>query len=136
METIVNKVFGKLTYDYQWEKQETVNFGGKKFTLTIIVEALPDEKIAAIQETNYQTVNQNNEILNDEDFNLIKKYLFENYELDISTYDDLFNHANPQSVLYKQNGKVVVLFDLDEDELGFGIEIIPNKSIGAQDLYI
>lgn len=136
MEKIENKVFGKLIYDYQWEKQEAINFWGKEFTLTIIVEALPDEKITEVQEKNYQSVKQNDEILNAEDFNLIKKYLFENYEFDISNYEDLFNHANPQSVLYKQNGKVVVLFDLNEDELGFGIEIIPNKSIGVQDFYI
>mgnify|MGYP007101871469 CR=1 FL=1 len=136
MEMIVNKVFGKLTYDFQWEKQEVVNFWGKGFSITIIVEALPDEKITTVQESNYQLINQNDEILNDDDFNLIKSYLCENYKLDISNYEDLFNHANPQSVLYKQNGKVVVLFDLNEDELGFGIEIIPNKSIGVQDFYI
>ena len=52
MEKIENKVFGKLIYDYQWEKQEAINFGGKEFTLTIIVEALPDEKIINIHGMN------------------------------------------------------------------------------------
>lgn len=136
MEMIENKVFGKLTYDFQWEKQENVTFWGKEFSVTIIVEALPDETITKIQESNYESIKENDEILTIDDFSLIKKYLYEDYELDISDYEDLFNHAIPQSILYKQNGKVVVLFDLEEDELGFGIEILPNKSIGVQDLYI
>lgn len=136
MEMIENKVFGKLTYDFQWEKQENVTFWGKEFSVTIIVEALPDETITKLQESNYESIKENDEILTIDDFSLIKKYLYEDYELDISDYEDLFNHAIPQSILYKQNGKVVVLFDLEEDELGFGIEILPNKSIGVQDLYI
>lgn len=136
MEMIDNKAFGKLAYDFQWEKKDSVSFGKQKFSITTIVEALPGESITSVQESNYQMIQQKKNLIDDDDITSMIAYLNKAYNLSISDSASLFRHVTLQSVLYKQNGKVVALFSVPEDELGMGLELYPNKSIGVQDLYL
>ena len=59
-----------------------------------------------------------------------------NYGRSFATQKDVMDYMKLQSVLYKQNGKVVALFSIPDDELGVGVELIPAFSIGPQDLYL
>ena len=136
METINNKTFGKLAYDFQWEKKDSVSCGKQKFSITTIVEALPGESITSVQESNYQMIQQKKNLIDDDDISSMIAYLNKAYNLQLSDSASLFRHVTLQSVLYKQNGKVVALFSVPEDELGMGLELYPEKSIGAQDLYL
>lgn len=136
METMENKIFGKLVYDFQWEKKDSVSCGNQKFSITTIVEALPGESISSVQESNYQMIQQKKNLIDDDGITRMIGYLNKAYNLHLSDSASLFGHVALQSVLYKQNGKVVALFSVPEDELGMGLELYPNKSIGVQDLYL
>lgn len=136
MKTTTNKIFGQLIYDFQWEKQDSVLICGKEIPFKTIVEAFPGESITELQEKNYQKIKDMKNLVDDEYLPNVYNYLKKNYGRIISTKKDLYNYVELQSVLYKQNGKVVALFSIPEDELGVGIELIPVFSIGVQDLYL
>ncbi len=136
MGKISNKFFGELSYDCQWEKEDSVVIGGNSIPITTIVEALPGEKITEIQEKNYQTIKEKNNLIEDGAFSSICEYVKKNYGRSFATQKDVMDYMKLQSVLYKQNGKVVALFSIPDDELGVGVELIPAFSIGPQDLYL
>lgn len=136
MGKISNKFFGELSYDCQWEKEDSVVIGGNSIPITTIVEALPGEKITEIQEKNYQTIKGKSNLIEDGAFPSICEYVKKNYGRSFAAQKDMLDYMKLQSVLYKQNGKVVALFSIPDDELGVGIELIPAFSIGPQDLYL
>ncbi len=134
--SLKNKVFGLLSYDYRWEKQDTVTLWGKKVTITTAVEAFPDEEISQVQEQNYVKIQKITELIDTEKTVKIIYYLNKDYQIQIPSLQNLFDYLDLQSVFYKQNGKVVALFSFTQDELGVGVELLPNFSVGVQDLYL
>ena len=136
MEKMTNKIFGELSYDCQWEKDDTVVIDGKSLSIITIVEALPGENITELQEKNYQAIQGKSSLIQDDSFSSICEYMKKNYRRSFKTQEDMLSYMKLQSVLYKQNGKVVALFSIPDDELGVGIELIPVFSIGPQDLYL
>ncbi len=136
METLENAVFGKMSYDFQWEKKDNVVLFGTNITVTTVVEALPGESISKIQEDNYKKVKETDSLITDKHLGKIIDYLNKTYKKTFTNSLEILNYVKLQTLLFKQNGKVVLLFLLPNDDLGMGIEIIPNFSIGVQDLYI
>ena len=136
METLENAVFGKMSYDFQWEKKDNVVLFGTNITVTTVVEALPGESISKIQEDNYNKVKETDSLITDKHLGKIIDYLNKTYKKTFTNSLEILNYVKLQTLLFKQNGKVVLLFLLPDDDLGMGIEIIPNFSIGVQDLYI
>ena len=76
----------------------------------------------------------------------IKKYVNDNVQelaefwasaRTIEDNNDLAQIVTPKTLLFKQDGTTVMLFDCVWDvESGIGVKVIPEVSIGSQDIFL
>lgn len=132
-------VFGDMIYKHRWQKTETINIFGKNFDIAIAAKAYSKKPITKEQQDSYKNFKKNElNILNKVSLK-ITEYINSNKE-NISINDtnlELSKLLTPKTLLFKQEGDAILLFDCVWDiEHGIGINITSNFEIGSQDIFL
>lgn len=132
-------VFGEMIYKHRWQKSETINMFGKNFDIVIAAKAYSEKPITKEQQDSYKNFKKNElKILNEVSLK-ITEYINSNKE-DILINDtklELPKLLTPKTLLFKQEGDAILLFDCVWDiEHGIGVNITSNFEIGSQDIFL
>lgn len=132
-------VFGGMIYKHRWQKTETINMFGKNFDIVIAAKAYSEKPITKEQQDSYKNFKKNElKILNEVSLK-ITEYINSNKE-DILINDtklELPKLLTPKTLLFKQEGDAILLFDCVWDiEHGIGVNITSNFEIGSQDIFL
>lgn len=132
-------VFGEMIYKHRWQKSETINMFGKNFDIVIAAKAYSEKPITKEQQDSYKNFKKNElKILNEVSLK-ITEYINSNKE-DILINDtklELSKLLTPKTLLFKQEGDAILLFDCVWDiEHGIGVNITSNFEIGSQDIFL
>ncbi len=132
-------IFGEMIYKHRWQKTETINMFGKNFDIVIAAKAYYKKPITKEQQKSYKDFKKNElKILNEVSLK-ITEYINSNKE-DILINDtnlELSKLLTPKTLLFKQEGDAILLFDCVWDiEHGIGVNITSNFEIGSQDIFL
>lgn len=131
-------IFGEMIYKHRWQKIETINMFDKNFDIVIAAKSYSGKPITYEQQNSYNFFKKNEiEILNKVSLK-ITEYINSNKEfiLDNNVRLDLHELLTPKTLLFKQDGSTILLFDCIWDEHGMGINITSNFEIGIQDIFL
>lgn len=132
-------VFGKMVYDYSWEKEDVISLFGKQWPIYVVARAFPNRPILDAQRESYiRFIEEFKETLPHELIMLLLDYVRKQEEkLDKITEDDLATVVTPESLLFKQDGVSLLLFDCTwDEEHGIAVQFYPEIKIGPQDLFL
>lgn len=147
MEVSINDaVFGEMKYRHRWYKNAEINLFGKVWNITIAAKAYSGKAITDEQRRSYQWCEANYESISKKIYEMIIGYINANCEelsaawfgaRRIDTASELSGIVTPTSLLIKQDGTAIMLFNCIWDkEHGIGVQICPEYSIGSQDIYL
>ena len=141
-----DKVFGIMTYKHRWIKKEKINFWNHSYELTIAAKAYSNKPITDEQRKSYEYFKKNISTLSEETAKKLCNYInIDIEELDIKginkkrveAIEDLNNIVFPKTILFKQDGEIIILCDyIFDEENGLGIKVYPSLKIGTQDLFL
>ena len=147
METLCNDaVFGVMQYKHRWIKRQTISVFGKEWEVTVAAKAYSGKPITKEQQDAYKRFSEkeSTEIATIE--KTILAYVNDNIkELStewvgarkISAITDLAQVVMPKTILFKQDGTTIMLFDCVWDvESGLAVELYPEVKVGSQDLFL
>lgn len=139
-------VFGEMFYKHRWYKKQYINIFGKEWEITIAAKAYSGKAINEEQQKSYILFMENEKeyvkVIGEE----LKTYVNDNFH-ELAAYwadakmvgsaDDLSQMVTPKTLLFKQDGSVIMLLDCVWDvENGIGVQMIPKLVIGVQDLFL
>ncbi|MGJ0303586.1 hypothetical protein NG774_09620 [Aliarcobacter cryaerophilus] len=131
---MIDDIFGKLEYKYNFYKYDDINLFGENYRLKIVVENDESNSVLVIQQNNYKIykryINENQ----DKIIEMIKQYFFDVYITNI----DIYKEIKPQAIYFSRDGSWGLLFDTEVDsENGFAIFYKDKElHIGTQDMFI
>lgn len=144
--TINDAVFGEMKYKHRWYKDAQIALFGKAWNVTVVAKAYSGKAITDTQRNSYQWYNAHSEEISSKIAELIINYINTNCEeLAISwfgarrvgTAAELDGIVTPTSLLVKQDGTMLVLFNcVWDEEHGFAVQIYPDYAIGSQDVFL
>lgn len=146
-ETMCNDaVFGEMSYKHRWYKNQKIEMFGQTWEITVAAKAYTGKPITEEQQKSYALfTNKQDEyvrIISEEIKNFVNTHNQELAETWISArmiddIDDIALVATPKTLLFKQDGTTIMLFDCVWDiESGIGVKIIPEVFIGSQDIFL
>ena len=139
-------VFGEMCYKHRWYKRQYINIFGKEWEIAIAAKAYSGKAINEEQQKSYILFMENEKeyvkVIGEE----LKTYVNDNFH-ELAAYwadakmvgsvDDLSQMVTPKTLLFKQDGSVIMLLDCVWDvENGIGVQMIPKLVIGVQDLFL
>lgn len=151
-----DEIFGELTYEFGWTKDTTVNFCGKEYEISIMIDGEEDEGIDEEQYESYSSLMQHWGELQHSFIDAILKYytqkrhelgydveVNESYPL-IATTDHLLNHISLSGITIPfpdiNDGRDIgITFDCTWDnENGLGLRLVNEQiiKVGYQDVAI
>ncbi len=143
--TVMDPVFGEMTYRHRWFKNENITFWGKEFPVVIAAKAFSGKPITDEQRESYTWFKQNLNQVDETMTELASNYINENCQ-ELVTYwrgarmiqsaDDLKTILTPKTILFTKNRAVLVLLDCPWDEHGIAIQLRPSVEIGSQDMFL
>lgn len=142
----MDTVFGEMKYKYRWYKMDILNMFGKDWTITVAAKAYSGKPITNEQRESYKWFKNNYDYICKRFTDSLKCYINQNCEQMAMTwigarminYDtELCQIVVPKTLLFKQDGSIIILFDCVWDpEHGLGIQILPELVIGSQDTFL
>ena len=139
-------VFGEMSYKHRWYKKQNIELFGKLWEMTIVAKAYTGKAITEDQQKSYSLFIEKEKEYIDLITEAIKKYINANVQelaeiwvsaRIIEDTDDIAEVVTPKTLLFKQDGTTVMLFDCVWDvESGIGVKIIPELAIGSQDIFL
>lgn len=144
--TCKDSAFGHMSYNRRWYKQQQISMFGKKWTITVVARAYSGRSITFEQQNAYLYFMDHEkemiEIIGDQ----LKLYVNKNFKL-FSEYwkearpvvkiNDLAEMVTPKTLLFKQDGTTIMLFDCVWDpEQGVGVELAPDVNVAPQDMFL
>ena len=133
-------IFGEMTYDYQWEKEDDVILWGKSFHVQIIVQSDDDDNpsILDIQKKAYCFFKENIVRLEKTGCDALLDYI--NNILGFSDCDanNFLDNNTPTAIFFSITGEWGILFESDYDS-GNGIALMYSGEqwiVGPQDILI
>lgn len=137
MGTINDNVFGMMEYKHRWVKNETISFFGKNNNVTIAAKAYKEKPITDEQRLAYTKFKSELVILSDKAKTEAIKYFASVEKKQISSDSELNSILLLKTVLFTQDGEVILLFNstLDEEN-GIGIQLYPSIQVGPQDTFL
>lgn len=141
MENIcVDTVFGKMSYKHRWIKEQSITLFGREWKITIAAKAYSGKMITEEQRSSYSLfINREKEIQNIIAEKLLEYISSESLSIDnaIKSYEYLNKIVTPKTVLFKQDGTTLVLFDSELDhEHGIAVKVFPDTAVGVQDVFL
>lgn len=147
MENICNdSVFGEMTYRHSWNKKGNISMFGKTWDIIISVKAYSGKPITECEQEAYKDFLKNETDIVNVMTEQLKKYINDNL-LDLSEYwpgarsvdqvEELAQMVTPKTLLFKQDGTTIMLFDCVWDiDNGLAIQITPEIAIGLQETFL
>ena len=139
-------VFGEMSYKHRWYKKQNIELFGKPWEMTIVAKAYTGKAITENQQKSYSLFIKKEKEYVDLIAEAIKTYVNTNVQelaeawvsaRTIEDNDDIAQIVTPKTLLFKQDGTTVMLFDCVWDvEGGIGVKIIPKLDIGSQDIFL
>lgn len=141
MENIcVDTVFGKISYKHRWIKEQIITLFEKEWKVTIAAKAYSGKMITEEQRISYSSfMNREKEMQNIIAEELLAYISSEKLCIDneIKSYEQLAKIVTPKTILFKQDGTTIVLFDSELDqEHGIAVKVFPEVAVGVQDLFL
>ena len=136
-----DKVFGDLSYDGGWCKNENIFLWGKENIIKIVVSAYEDEIPNSKQQNSYIFLKNN--IIGISDVSLLKvKEYMDAIKEDIIEYanvdsipDDIFDLVSINEILFLDNGSFGIMCNTKWDTHGMAVLINGNSiEVGPQDI--
>ena len=138
--------FGEMAYKHRWYKEQEISIFGQAWNITVAAKAYSGKAITNEQQDSYVKFMEDEgkyiEVVENELKNYVNHNLQELAEYwaaarGVDSKEDLSQMVTPKTLLFKQDGTAVLLLDCDWDvENGVGVKIIPEVSIGIQDLFL
>ena len=137
MTEITDSVFGKMSYNHRWIKEENFLFLNKDFKVKVCAKAFNEKPITDEQRKSYSTLKSDYESIVKDCTPIAIDYLNKFYSANIQNETDLINNITFTHIIFMQDGDTILLFDTDYDvENGIGIQIYPTMEIGPQDTFL
>lgn len=142
---IEDSAFGKMEYKHRWYKKEKFSFWGKSWNITVAAKAYSGKAITEQQRNSYSWIKQNFSDIEEKMAGMLINYINKNYmELAdewfgarrVSISADLSAIVTPKTLLIKQDGMTVFLFECPWSESGIGIQVLPEFQIGSQEIFL
>lgn len=139
-------IFGDMRYNHRWYKKEKINLFNRQWDITVAAKAYSQKPITNEQQKSYSYFCDNIEKLINEIENNLKEYINLNLQqLEtnwigarvIDSSNDLAQIVTPKTLLFKQDGTIILLLDCIWDkEHGVAVKVWPNFEVGIQDLFL
>ena len=139
-------VFGEMSYRHRWYKIEKYEMFGQSWDVTVVAKAYTGKAITKEQQNSYSLFLKKQQEYFEIVSNEIKNYINDNLQTlaeiwvsarTIEDVEDIAQIVTPKTLLFKQDGTTIMLFDCAWDnEGGFGIKFIPDIQMGSQDLFL
>ncbi len=147
MEPVCNDaVFGEMKYKHRWYKTERFSFFNKEWDVIVAAKAFSEKPINDKQRDGYKWFKENFLELADKTANAIIEYINSNCEdlaqtwagaRRVNSSKDLNQIVTPKSLLIKQDGTILLLFECVWDkEHGLAVQVAPEFAIGSQDAFL
>ncbi|MFC6650207.1 DUF6985 domain-containing protein [Paenibacillus rhizoplanae] len=153
---INDEIFGELNYEFGWTKDTTINFFGKEYEISIMIDGEEDEEIDEEQHESYTSLLQHwGELQHSFIDAILKYYIQKRHELgydvevnesypSITTTDQLLNHISLSGITIpfpdiNEGRDIGITFDCTWDnENGLGLRIVNEQvlKVGYQDVAI
>lgn len=139
-------VFGEMCYKHRWYKKQYIYIFGIKWEITIAAKAYSGRAITEDQQRSYLLFMENEKEYVKAIGEELKEYVNVNFR-ELAAYwtgakivenvEDLSQMVTPKTLLFKQDGSVIMLLDCVWDvENGIGVKLIPELVTGVQDLFL
>lgn len=141
-----DSVFGEMSYKHRWYKEQKINIFGQTWDINVAAQSYSGKPITKEQQNSYSKYMQN-----ESDYiaiveNELKSYVNNNLN-ELAVYwagarrieekEELSQVVTPRTLLFKQDGTVVLLLNCVWDvENGIGVKIIPHLLTGIQDMFL
>ncbi len=147
METIrKDRVFGEMVYKHRWYKQQMVLMFGKSWHIKVVAKAYSGKPITEEQRKAYRIFSEKEEKILKSAEEKLKFYVNDNLEeismnqnkiKKIEHVGELEQIVTPTSLLFKQDGTPILLFDCVWDpENGVAVKLFPEMVVGPQDVFL
>lgn len=131
---MVDRVFGKVEYDYGWCRPETIELFGISFEVICVASAYKNEMISRQQRAQYSTFKEKRKEVFEKVEEILKQYVQKNYA---DYVDKLKESAIPKELIFHQNGDAGILFECEWDiETGIVVVILPQVKILNPDNFL
>ena len=141
----MDHVFGTMKYKHRWFKDEIISIFNRDYNIKIVAKAYFGKPITEQQRVSYLKFKNEYQDFINRVTNLMLSYVNDNAEnlssvwegaKKIKSDNELQGLVKPTSLLIKQDGTTVMMFDCQWDEHGIGVQIIPDFQIGSQDIFL
>lgn len=140
MKIVNDEVFGRMTYDYQWERQTEETLWGCPYTLLLTVESETDddESISESQRDAYKAFSTQHAVFEAEMLKCLVQYCRTELGVPDCTKKEFLSHNTPTSVFFPLTGEWAVLFDSEYDEEEGLAAVVRNGrvEVGSQDIVL
>lgn len=145
MNSINDRVFGEITYNYGWTKKEKINIWDRELDIEIIAACYSNEEITDSQRETYLWLKKNKESIFDKLKISLVQYIIANNASEVanSNFDNIFSFVIPKTIVFKQDSdhqlKMVLLLNYKFDrENGIGViwEKEEIKLLSTQDVVL
>ena len=139
---IDDPVFGKMVYDYEWEKTETIVLGGKEWTVLVIAQSRTDDEveISEKQRESYIFFKDHIDELLDSGINALLSYCSDKLDVPSCTEESFWRNNSPVSIFFSsvETGVWGILFESEySPEDGIALKYSNQKwDVGPQDILI
>ena len=122
-----DKIFGEVSFDAGWNKDENISLWGK--TNGILVTAVAyyeSEAITEAQQSSYRSYNLNKSIMEKKIEQLLSNYM-----------DEPEKHLTPRFLVFEKDGAYALMLDDDNDpDNGVAVQLAPVAKVTSQDAYL
>ena len=131
---MIDRVFGKVEYDYGWCKPETIDLLGMTHEITCVASAYKNETISREQREKYAEFKERkNDILKQVD-EVIKCHVQNHHAEYVNRLEDTLV---PKELIFHQDGAAGILFECAWDvETGIVVGIFPKMEIVNPDNFL
>lgn len=147
METICkDRVFGEMTYKHRWYKQQSVAMFGKSWNIKVVAKAYSGKHITEEQRRAFRTFSEKEAEVLKLAGEKLKSYVNDSLEegliggneiKKVEQVCELEQMTTPTSLLFKQDGTAILLFDCVWDvENGVAVKLFPEMAVGPQDIFL
>ena len=144
--TCNDAVFGEMSYKHRWYKQDKISLFGTEWAISTVAKAYSGKPITDQQRDSYNRFTKQATTIAAHAAALIIEYINSNCEELSLTWagarmvnraEDLPGIVQPTSLLFKQDGTTLILFNCAwDEEHGLAVQVFPDYEIGCQDVFL
>lgn len=144
--TCKDTAFGEMSYNHRWFKKQTIMMFGKEWDITVDAKAYSGKTITEEQQKAYLNFTAKEKEMVGIVGEQLKSYVNRNLT-ELATYwvsaravvnvNELGQMVTPKTLLFKQDGSTIMLFDCVWDiDGGVAVKLTPEVAVGSQDLFL